>query len=231
MTTQEKIITFLVELRRSILVMGCLLLVCTGFLYILSPVILYGLQNHLSQKLAFYTVAEPFLAHLRLSFAVALFCMMPGVLYCVWKAAIKPFDFKESSLAWFVLFTSLLFYAGALFCYFITLPFGVKFLLGFQSEQLQAIISISKFVTFVTIFILAFGVIFELPVIMVFSAKAGLFPRHRFEQHRRYAILVISIIAALLTPTPDVVNMLLMGLPLYILYETGIVILKILKVE
>jgi sec-independent protein translocase protein TatC len=227
----EKIIRFLVELRRSILLIGSALLLCTASLYFISPVIMYGLQTHLSQKLAFYTVAEPFLAHLQLSFSVAVFSLMPGILYCVWKAAVKPFDFEESSLAWFVLFTSLLFYSGTLFCYFITLPFGVKFLLGFQSEQLQPVISIAKFVTFVTIFILAFGVIFELPVFMVFSAKAGLFPRRRFEQHRRYAILAISIIAALLTPTPDIVNMLLMGLPLYILYELGIIILRIMRVE
>jgi sec-independent protein translocase protein TatC len=141
----------------------------------------------------------------------------------------KPFKLEESILACFVFFTTVLFYLGAGFCYFITLPYGVKFLLGFQSDQLKAVIAISKFVNFVTIFILAFGVIFELPIFMVFAAKVGICSRQTFEKHRRYAVLIISIMAALLTPTPDVVNMLLMGGPLYLLYEVGILILKMMK--
>jgi sec-independent protein translocase protein TatC len=77
--------------------------------------------------------------------------------------------------------------------------------------------------------VLAFGVIFELPILMIFSAKVGILSRQTFEKQRRYAVLVISIIAALLTPTPDIVNMLLMGVPLYILYELGIIVLKVLR--
>ena len=142
----------------------------------------------------------------------------------------KPFKLSEQTLAWFVLFTTILFYLGAGFCYTITLTYGVKFLLGFQSDQLKPVISINKFVNFVSIFILAFGVIFELPIFMVFTAKVGLITRQAFERNRRYAILVISIMAALLTPTPDVFNMLLMGGPLYLLYEVGIMILKVMKI-
>jgi len=131
----------------------------------------------------------------------------------------------------FVLFTTLLFYAGTLFCYFLTLPFGIQFLLGFGSEQLKPVISISRFVNFVTLFILAFGVIFELPVFMVFLARVGVCPRSFFEKNRRYAVLAIAIIAAMLTPTPDIVNMLLMGGPLYLLYESGIVILLLMRIK
>jgi sec-independent protein translocase protein TatC len=189
-----------------------------------------GLQNHLQQKLAFFTVAEPFLAHVKLSFFVTIFVLMPGILYCLWMALGKPFKLEESTLAWFVFFTTILFYLGAGFCYFITLPYGVKFLLGFESSQLKPVIAISKFVNFVTIFILAFGVIFELPIFMVFVAKVGICTRQTFEKHRRYAVLIISIMAALLTPTPDIVNMLLMGGPLYLLYEIGILVLKMMKV-
>jgi len=88
---------------------------------------------------------------------------------------------------------------------------------------------VGKFVTFVAIFLLGFGIIFELPIFMVFAARAGLISRQSFEKNRRYAILIISIVAALLTPTPDVVNMTLMGAPLYLLYELGIIALKILR--
>jgi sec-independent protein translocase protein TatC len=226
----SNLLIFLSELRKSIRLLGISVILGTAALYILSPTVLTGLQNHLEQQLAFFAVAEPFLAHVKLSFFVTIFVLMPGILYCLWMALGKPFKLEESTLIWFVFFTTVLFYIGASFCYFITLPYGVKFLLGFESNQLKPVISISKFVDFVTIFILAFGVIFELPIFMVFSAKVGICPRQTFEKHRRYAVLVISIMAALLTPTPDVVNMLLMGGPLYLLYEVGILVLKMLKI-
>ena len=230
MKINNNLIIFLSELRKSIRLLGFSVIIGTGALYILSSTVLIGLQNHLEQQLAFFTVAEPFLAHVKLSFFVTLFVMMPGILYCLWMALGKPFKLEESTLIWFVFFTTVLFYIGAGFCYFITLPYGVKFLLGFESNQLKPVIAISKFVNFVTIFILAFGVIFELPIFMVFAAKVGICTRQTFEKHRRYAVLVISIMAALLTPTPDVVNMLLMGGPLYLLYEVGIFVLKIMKI-
>jgi sec-independent protein translocase protein TatC len=107
----------------------------------------------------------------------------------------------------------------------------VKFLLGFQSENMKAVISIGRFVNFVTIFILAFGLIFELPVFMIFSSQVGLITRRTFEKNRRFAVLGIAIIAALLTPTPDVVNMALMGGPLYLLYEAGILVIRILQLD
>ena len=229
MEINSNLIIFLSELRKSVRLLGAAIIIGTGLLYVLSSTVLTGLQNHLEQQLAFFAVAEPFLAHVKLSFFVTLFVLMPGILYCLWMALGKPFKLEESTLAWFVFFTTVLFYLGAGFCYFITLPYGVKFLLGFQSTQLKPVISISKFINFVTIFILAFGVIFELPIFMVFAAKVGICSRRTFEKHRRYSILIISILAALLTPTPDIVNMLLMGGPLYLLYEVGILVLKIMK--
>ena len=221
MEINSNLVIFLSELRKSIRLLGA---------SIILGVILQFLQGHLDQELAFFTVAEPFLAHVKLSFFVTLFVLMPGIMYCLWMALGKPFKLSEKTLVWFVFFTTILFYLGAGFCYTITLTYGVKFLLGFQSSQLKPVISVNKFVNFVSIFILAFGLIFELPIFMVFSAKVGLIPRQTFERNRRYAVLIISIMAALLTPTPDVFNMLLMGGPLYLLYEIGILILKIMKI-
>jgi sec-independent protein translocase protein TatC len=152
-------------------------------------------------------------------------------MYVLWKALGKPFGVTGKRLFWFVCTTCLLFYAGTMFCYLVTLPFGVKFLLGFQSENMKAVISIGRFVNFVTIFILAFGVIFELPVFMIFSAQVGMISRRTFEKNRRFAVLGIAILAALLTPTPDVVNMALMGGPLYLLYEAGILVIRLLQID
>jgi len=228
---ENRLVAVLLELRHSVRILGGSLLAGTFGVYFLTPAIMHLLQRHLDQRLAFFTVAGPFLAHVKLAFAVTLFVLMPAIVYYFWRALAKPFGLSAASLAWFVLGTCLLFYGGAAFCYFITLPFGVKFLLGYQSVELQPLISVNKFVVFVAVFILAFGFIFELPIFMVFSAKVGVLTRGHFERNRRYALLVISIVAALLTPTPDVVNMMLMGAPLYMLYELGIIILKALGIR
>ncbi len=230
MESKNRFVSFILELRKTALfLIGSLIGGAVGF-YFISPDLLQIMQAHLGQKLSFFSVTEPFLAHVKIAFFVTAFVLMPLYVFTLWKALAKPFGLTVQNRIWFAFFTCCLFYAGVSFCSLVTLPFGVKFLLGFQSEQLKPIISIGKFVTFVTVFILAFGFIFELPIFMVFGAKVGVCPRKTFEKNRRYALLVISIVAAMLTPTPDVVNMLLMGVPLYMLYELGIIVLKILKI-
>ena len=228
--TAQRLAIIIKDLRRAVLAMVlALVLGCIGF-YSISRPLLGQIQNHLHQKLAFFTVAEPFLAHLTISLAMTIFTIMPMLSYFLWRALAKPFKLSRPLVFGFVLFSCLLFYSGAAFCYFITLPFGIDFLLDFQTEQLKPVISISEFVSFVTIFVLAFGLIFELPIFMIFMAKIKILPRSFFEKNRRYAVLVISVIAALLTPTPDVFNMMLMGIPLYMLYEVGIIVLKLLRI-
>jgi len=226
----HKIISFINETRKYLLGLTLSIAVFSIGFYLLSPVILTFFQNHLDQKLAFFTVSEPFLAHVKLALLTAVFTLMPAIIYCLWKALARPFAISNRHLSWFIFFTCLLFYSGAFFCYSITLPYGVKFLLEFQSTELKPVIAIGRFVSFVAVFILAFGLIFELPIFMVFAARTGLITRSRFESNRRYALLAISIVAALLTPTPDIVNMLLMGVPLYLLYEAGIMVLRVLRI-
>jgi len=230
MAAHTSLIVFLVELRRSIRSLGLSLALTTLAIFFVSPEMLRYVQQHLSEKLYFFSVAGPFLAHVKLSLFGALLLLMPWILTVLWRAMGKPFKVSGWQLFLFVFFTCLLFYAGTMFCYFVTLPFGIKFLLGFGSEELKPVISISRFVNFVTLFVLAFGAIFELPIFMVFMARVGACSRKFFERNRRYALLLIAIAAALLTPTPDVVNMLLMGGPLYLLYETGIIILMLMRI-
>ena len=211
--------------------LGISLMVLTIVIFFMSTGLISVFQDHLREKLYFFSVAGPFLAHVKVAFFGAVYALMPLIMYALWKAIGKPFDVTGKRLFGFVAATCFLFYSGTIFCYMVTLPFGVKFLLGFQSENMKAVISIGKFVNFVTVFILAFGVIFELPVFMVFSAQVGMISRRLFEQNRRFAVLGIAIIAALLTPTPDVVNMALMGGPLYLLYEAGILVIRIMRID
>jgi len=226
-----RLVEFFKAIRKTALALLIVTIAATLVLYFLSPRLFDIMQGHLHQKLVFFSVAEPFLAHVKLALATAIFCLTPILVTCLWRALAQPFKLTWLSQLSFILFTCLLFYAGALFCYTITLAYGIDFLLGFSSEQLQPVISIDKFVTFVAVFILGFGLIFELPIFMVFMAKTGLLPRQVFEKNRRYAVLVISIVAALLTPTPDIFNLMLMGVPLYTLYEAGIIAMKLLRIQ
>jgi sec-independent protein translocase protein TatC len=229
--TKPALVIFISELRRSIRALFITIILATALVFFLSPQLLELVQAHLAEKLYFFSVAGPFLAHVKLALFGALYALMPWIITIVLKALGKPFKVSRTQLVLFSFFTCLLFYVGTIFCYFITLPFGINFLLGFGSEELKPVISVGRFVNFVTVFILAFGIIFELPILMVFSAKIGIVSRRFFSKHRKYALLLIAIVAALLTPTPDIVNMLLMGGPLYILYEAGIVILMIMRIE
>ncbi|MCI5188513.1 MAG: preprotein translocase subunit TatC [Candidatus Electrothrix sp. AS4_5] len=227
----NNLVIFLSELRKSLRLLGVSLILLTLAVFFLSTGLITVFQYHLEEKLYFFSVAGPFLAHVKVAFFGAVYILMPLLMFVLWKAIGKPFHVTGRKLFWFVFATCFLFYSGTLFCYFVTLPYGVEFLLGFQSENMKPVISIGRFVSFVTIFILAFGIIFELPVFMVFSAQVGLFSRQVFEKNRRFAILGIAILAALLTPTPDVVNMALMGGPLYLLYEVGILVIRLLRFD
>lgn len=231
MEANTKLVVFIKELRKSIRKLALVIAVTTAGVFFLAPQLLGMVQNHLADKLYFFSVAGPFLAHVKLALFCSLFLLMPWLTTVLWSSMAKPFKVEGGQLFVFILFTCLLFYSGTLFCYFITLPFGIKFLLGFGSAELQPVISVGRFVNFTTIFILAFGLIFELPIFMVFLARVGVCTRAFFERSRRYALLLIAIMAALLTPTPDVVNMSLMGGPLYLLYEAGIIILMIMRVK
>ena len=224
------LVVFINEMRRSIRALFIAIVVVTGAVFFLSPQLLELVQAHLAEKLYFFSVAGPFLAHGKLALFGAHYGMMPWIVTVFLRAVGKPFQVTRTQLVLFSFFTCLLFYIGTIFCFFVTLPFGINFLLGFGSEELKPVISVGRFVNFVTVFILAFGFIFQLPILMVFAAKIGVVTRSFFARNRKYAMLLIAIVAALLTPTPDVVNMLLMGGPLYVLYEAGIVILRVMRI-
>ncbi len=230
-TPYPRLIAFIKALRKTAAALGLIIFGTALGFYFLAPRLFGLMQGHLHQKLVFFSVTEPFLAHVKLALASALFLLMPLLVACLWRALARPFKLSWLSQLLFIVCTCLLFYAGALFCYAITLAYGIEFLLGFSSEQLQPLISIDRFVSFVTVFILGFGLIFELPIFMIFTAKTGLIKRQVFEKNRRYALLVISIIAALLTPTPDLFNLMLMGVPLYALFEVGIIAMKMMQIR
>jgi sec-independent protein translocase protein TatC len=119
-----------------------------------------------------------------------------------------------------------LFVTGASFGYFVVVPIAVKFLLSFASDYITPAITINNYISFIATFTLSFGLIFELPLALLFLAKMGIVTPYLLSNKRRHAIVIIFIVAAILTP-PDVASQILLALPLLFLYELSILLMKI----
>lgn len=182
-----------------------------------------GLLTHF----AFFRLTEPLLAYLKVSVLGGLILAMPVILGQVWgfvRAGLTP---RERAMGLgFILWGSGLFAAGALFAYYALLPVSLRVLLGIGREVLEPIISIDAYLSFVTALVLWCGIVFELPAIVVLLARVGLVTVEWLRQSRPYAILVLVIIAAVVTPTTDPVNLCLMAAPMLLLYELSIVLVR-----
>jgi sec-independent protein translocase protein TatC len=187
-------------------------------------------EPHSKVSLVAFAIPEAFLSLLKLTLFASLFLSIPVIFYRVWKSVAPLFRLKQLRSHFSIFLTSLvLFYLGAFFCYFVTLPFGVRFLLGYQSANIKPMISVGTYISFCTAFIFGFGLTFELPLILALLSYIKVVNAAFLTKNRRYAILLIAIIAAVVTPTPDVFNMALMGVPLYLLFEVGVILVKIIE--
>ena len=187
-------------------------------------------EPNLKVTLVAFSIPEAFFSLLKLTLYASLFLSIPIIFYQVWKSFAPLFRLKELKSTISIFLTSLaLFYLGAFFCYFVTLPFGVKFLIGYQSAHIKPMISVGKYISFCAVFIFGFGLTFELPLFLALLSYIRVVNAAFLTRNRRYAILIIAIVAAAVTPTPDPFNMGLMGVPLYLLFEVGVILVKIIE--
>jgi sec-independent protein translocase protein TatC len=148
----------------------------------------------------------------------------PVIFYQIWRfLAPGLYKHEKRVLLPFSFLSSLCFLSGAAFGYFVVFPPAFRFLVGYSNEFLMSLPAVSEYFSLALRLLIAFGVIFEMPVLMVFLAKIGVVDLAFLNRHRKYAILINFIVAAILTPTPDVVNQLMMAVPLMVLYEVSIV--------
>jgi sec-independent protein translocase protein TatC len=228
---RDEIFQALNKLRKGLLQI-LITIACIGIgIFPFSKTVLRHLRNtSLKIDLVAYGIPESFLSLIKLTLYASLFFSIPVIFYHVWKAFAPLFRLKGVKSATPILLTAIfLFYLGAFFCYFVTLPFGVQFLLGYQSEHIKPMISVGKYVSFCTAFVFGFGLTFELPLILALLSYIRAVHAAFLTRNRRYAILLIAVVAAVVTPTPDVFNMSLMGGPLYILFEIGVILVKIIE--
>ncbi|HSB40474.1 MAG TPA: twin-arginine translocase subunit TatC [Methylomirabilota bacterium] len=197
-------------------------------LYFTSPVMRW-LSRHLKAELVFTTPTEAFWTYMKVAMIMGLFIAMPVILWNVWAFVAPGLHKHERKYAApFVIVGSLLFISGGAFALFVIVPFAITFLVSFGQEQgLKPMITVSSYIDFILKFTLAFGVVFELPVVITLLSMIGVVTPQFLSKNRKYAILINFIIAAILTPTPDIVNQSLMAGPLIILYEVGIICARV----
>lgn len=228
---EQPLIEHLLELRsrllRALLGVGLVFLVLAAFLaqdlYQLVAAPLLELLPAGSSMIA-TQVASPFLAPLKLAAVAALVIAMPWVLFQIW-AFVAPglYATEQRLVAPLLLSSTLLFYAGVAFAYFLVLPFVFEFTVGFAPEGVMVMTDITAYLDFVLALFVVFGIVFETPVAIVLLVWSGFTTPAQLRGIREYVFLGAFVVAAVLTP-PDVFSQVAMALPTYALYELGIVV-------
>ena len=172
-------------------------------------------------------VGEAFMMHMMVSFWMGFVLAIPILLWEVWKF-IKPglYPKEQKAASGFVIISTLLFLVGVLFGYYVVAPLAITFLAGYTIEGVAAQPTLSSYVDSMVMFTLPIGLVFELPVIVYFLAKIGLLTADFMKKYRKHAVVVLLIIAAVVTPSPDIASQLLVFIPLYALYEASIFVAK-----
>ena len=208
------------RLIRALTGIGIGFFLCYGF----NEKLILLLQKPYGQKLVFISPTEAFFVTLKVSFFAGLVLAIPLIFHEIWAFTAPGLKESEKKFTWyFMIFGTVFFGVGVLFCYFVALPFGVTFLLSYQSDFLIPMISVDSYISFALLFLSAFGIIFNLPLAIVLLTKMGLVGPDTLRRNRRYALLVMFIVGAILTP-PDVFSQIIMALPLIVLYEISIII-------
>ncbi|HON58235.1 MAG TPA: twin-arginine translocase subunit TatC [Smithella sp.] len=223
----------LMELRKRLVRSLMALLLGFGVCYYFKDYIFDVITRPLTRVLPkssylIYTgMTEAFFTYMKIAFFASLILTSPFILYQIWKFIAPGLLPKERQLVVpFVVSSTALFVSGVLFGYFIVLPPAFKFFVSFNNQYLQALLSFKDYLSLFVTFLLGFGISFELPIFIFFLTKLGVVNPRLLSQQRRYAILVIFIVAAVLTPSPDALSQILMAIPLLFLYEVSIFVSK-----
>jgi sec-independent protein translocase protein TatC len=229
---KQPFMTHLEELRKRLI--ACAVAVGVGFVasYIFSERLFQLLIAPLTEvmpegnSLIFTNLPEMFLTYLKVAFVAGILVTAPYIFYQLWMF-IAPGLYRNEKryLFPFVITSTLLFVGGSLFGYFVVFPFGFKFFMGFSNETVKALPSVKQYFSFSVKLLFAFGLVFELPVVIFFLSKIGLVTPELLRRQRKYAILLTFALGAILTP-PDVITQLMMAGPLILLYEVGILVSK-----
>ena len=217
----------LIELKNRLIQVTLVLAIFFGVCFYFIDFLLLWLEDPLPEKyadLTFITPTEPFFTAMKVSFMGSMFISMPWILYHFWGFIAPGLKVKEKKItALFVAFGTAFFLFGGLFCYFLVVPLGLKFLLNYGTTWWKMQVTIGFYFSFVVKMILAFAFAFQTPLIMVLMTKFGVINTIKMKLYRKWAFLGTFALAAVLTP-PDIITQVLLAFPLYALYEFGMVV-------
>lgn len=176
------------------------------------------------EQLNFFAPSEAFMVRLKLSLVLGLIVAFPFVLYKTWSfIAPALFEHERQKIYPFIIFSSILFYVGVAFCYIILMPIVLEFLLGFGTERLTPVISVSAYFAMVARLCFAFGLVFQLPIAILILTVAGLVTPRTLLNQWRWAVLVVFGASAIFTP-PDPASQVLMAIPVILLYIVSVLV-------
>lgn len=216
----------LTELRSRII--KCLIAValgsCVGYYYVEE--IMHYLTLPVG-KLYYLQPSEAFFTYLKVAVFVGFLLALPVVFFHVWRFFLPALTRTERMILGVIVPTSVvLFFIGLAFSFFLVLPAAVRFFMGFGNTELEALFSVDKYFSFVLTFILPFGFVFELPLVITILGKMGLVGSDFLGRHFRLVIFLSFVLGALITPTPDVFTQSMIALPMFLLYGVGYLIVK-----
>jgi sec-independent protein translocase protein TatC len=229
------VIGHLEELRRRILFFLAVLVLMSAVSFWQGDKLMVLVRSPIKElvdTLIFISPTEAFVAYVKVSLLSGFILSFPVLAYHSWKflAPAFPKETRGRAVLW-VFFALFLFFGGVAFSYFLAIPAALKFLINFSSPIAVPMITLGKYVSFFGAFILVGGIVFEIPVAIGLLTDAGLLRSRTLREKRAYAVLVLMVFAAVVTPTQDIINMLIFAVPMIALYEIGIVISSLIEKE
>ncbi len=216
------------ELRRRLIKSVFSVVILSFAAFYFADYIMEFIKIPLPSEIELYNIAVTgsFYAYLKVSLICGVFAGLPFLFYQLWSF-ISPglYSREKVFILPLVLFSTLLFLIGASFCFVLVLPLSFAFLTGFSGDTIINTITIGSYISFVGLLLMAFGFGFQMPIVAYVLGKMGILTSTFLSKGRRYALVIILIAGAIITP-PDVFTQLLLAIPLYILYEISILVVR-----
>ena len=226
---KQTIVGHLGELRRRLIWVAVvnlgLAITCFYFMDFFFD-LLHSHAINVGMSLIYINPPELFMVYIKLSFVGAIVIASPFTLYNIWAFIRTGLKGSEKTLVIFVLTFGLFFFAlGSVFCYIMVIPITLRFFLGMGTEGIDAMISVREFFSFVVTMLVAFGVVFEMPVIVALLARMGFLKEQTLRKNRAVIILLVFVFSAIITP-PDVISQIMLGVPMMGLLQLSIYVCR-----
>jgi len=223
---EMSLVDHLQELRKRLIVCVAVVMAASVACYFYAVELVHIITAP-AGKLYYMNPAEAFFTYLKVSVFAGFLLSLPVVFYQVWAFVVPALTRQERTASLLLVPASLaLFFIGLAFSYFLVLPAAINFFIGFSTPDLQPMFSIGQYLSFVISFMLPFGFVFELPLFILVAAKLGVIGSNFLAAKRKMVIVLSFVVGAVISPTPDIFSQTMIAVPLMVLYEVSIFIVR-----